>query len=99
MRDPGSNLQAGRQMGGDEWIIQGQSFSVTNWIESSEVSFFKLVSLFSRERGREHEQGRGREGERASEKPKQAPRCPRRAQCGAQIHEPQDHDLSASRDA
>ena len=50
-----------------------------------------------RERETDHEQGRGKErGRHRIESRLQALSCQRRASCGAQTHEPQDHDLSQS---
>ena len=61
------------------------------------ISFlFFYVYLFLRET--ECERGRGRErGRHRIRSRLQAPSCQHRAQCGAQTHEPWDHDLSWSR--
>ena len=59
----------------------------------SSSSFFFSVYLFALGKS-ERQQERGRDGERERENPKQAPFCPRRAQCGARTHELRDHDLS-----
>ena len=58
--------------------------------------FLKFIFERERERDRETERVRrgGAERERERENPKKAPHCQHGAQCGAQTHEPQDHDLS-----
>ena len=74
------------------------------WSRTQKVFQKKLFLMFiyvfwERAQERSIKQAGEGQGERETENPKQAPRCQHRAQCGAQIHKPWDHDLSENQES